>query len=198
MSFLTFIQLIITAAIFVTRANHTDALESNITVHCPTWYYPSEHDLGKCKCGSTVGGKVRCLSDDKVGLVAGDCMTYTDNQVVVGLCHYAPSNASTLDSLYTTMPMNATDLDDFMCGGLNRTGLMCSKCREGLTLAALSYQMECTQCSSTEKGLVIFICLTLMPTTVFFLIVMLCNINIRSIRTYECCPGHHSNLFSNS
>jgi len=65
-------------------------------------------------------------------------------------------------------------------GSYNRTGLMCSKCREGLSLAAFSYQRECIQCTSTVKGIIIFACLTLLHTTAFFLTVLLCNINLAS------------------
>jgi len=123
---------------------------------------------------------VLCLSENRVGVAVGNCMTYTDDQLLVGTCLYAPSNSNTLESLYTTMPMNVTMLDDFVCGSHNRTGLMCSKCREGLSLAALSYQMECIQCSSSVKGIIIFFSLTFLPTTAFFLFVMLCNINLTS------------------
>jgi hypothetical protein len=151
-------------------------------MECPTWYLPSESDPGSCVCGNTLNGKVRCLQDEQVSVVVGNCMSYDEElgEPVVGLCPYSVHDASQSNFLYTTMPKNVSKLNEFMCGGKNRTGLFCSKCEEGLTLAAMSYLGECVVCDSISKGVILFFVMAFIPTTIFFLLLMVCTINISS------------------
>ena len=103
-----------------------------------------------------------------------------DNEMLVGLCPYSVSKLRILDNLYTALPKNPSEVNDFMCSGLNRTGLLCSQCEEGLSLAVLSYSMECIECKNTARGIVFFLILTFVPATVFFLIVVVCSVDILS------------------
>ena len=167
---------------FIHVSSQDELPDPNSSISCPTWYLPAENE-DKCVCGNTISGKLRCLEDDRVSLIVGNCMTHTDDgQTLVGLCPYAVPNASLLEDLYTTLPKNLLMLNQFMCGGLNRTGLLCSNCQDGLTLAAMSYHRKCIQCTSsdTRKGIALFLLLSFLPTTVFFLIVMICSIDIAS------------------
>lgn len=177
-------SLLITSSLSVSHVSSTRDLVplSNVStiVECPTWYRLSESDPDKCVCGDTLDGKVRCLQDEQVGMVVGNCMTYTNDETLIGLCPYAPSKASFLDDIYTTLPSNVSDLDSFMCGGINRTGLLCSECMEGQSLAVMSYERRCVECISMSRGIVSFIALALIPTTLFFLLVMVCTIDISS------------------
>ena len=161
---------------------HTQHLP-NSSFSCPTWYIPDDDDESKCVCGDTIGMQLKCLPDDQVSLIVGNCMTQTDDgQALVGLCPYAVPNASLLENLYTTLPKNLSVLNQFMCDGLNRTSLLCSHCQDGLTLAAMSYHRKCIQCTSsdTKKGIALFLFLTFVPTTLFFILVMVCSIDIAS------------------
>ena len=80
-------------------------------------------------------------------------------------------------------------VNEFMCGSLNRTGLLCSQCQEGLSLAAMSYRRECVECSNTSKGIVLFIALAFIPTTAFLLVSD--DVQHRHIlRANECCFSH--------
>ena len=150
-----------------------DNMDGNIT-ECPTWYILQD---GKCVCG---GGDINCIVDEQVTLHLLHCMTYTNHQVLLGNCPYSMDSAMNGD--YTPLPKNVSELNEFMCGGRNRTGLLCSQCRDNLTLAALSYTRECIECSDAyvRKGIVLFLVLAFIPTTAFFLIVMVCSVNIFS------------------
>ena len=60
---------------------------------------------------------------------------YAENEtVVIGLCPYG-TQKDTIQGLYVEPPQNVTELNDFLCSGLNRTGLMCSQCQAGLGTA---------------------------------------------------------------
>ena len=75
-------------------------------------------------------------------ILAGYCMSYDDtvNDTVIGRCpfnyHYPDAQ-----SFYITLPKHASELNSFMCSGLNRAGLFCSQCQGGLGPNILSYKM---------------------------------------------------------
>ena len=114
--------------------------------------------------------------------MAQNCMTFTDNQLFFGKCPYTANSTPALYHDYFILPKNVSKLNDFMCGGHNRTGLLCSQCRDNLTLAALSYTRKCIECSDADvrKGVVMFLVFAFIPTTAFFLLVMLCMRDITS------------------
>ena len=163
------------------NGNLTSKLNST-SEKCPTWYSPTKNGNSSCLCGHTIHNKVHCLKDDRVSLLVGNCMTYTDNQALVGLCPYTAHNSDPVSNLYTTMPKNLSELNEFMCGWNNRTGLLCSQCKEGLSLAVLSYERVCMECSdkSAYMGIFLFLVLAFVPTTLFFLVVVFCKIDIFS------------------
>ena len=149
------------------------AQNASTVTECPTWHILVD---GKCVCG---GGAVKCLPDGKVAIVTATCMTYNDGELFLGDCPYT-ANSTYLN--YVTLPSNVSKLNEFMCGGRNRTGFLCNQCRDNLTLAALSYTRECIECSDADvrKGIVLFLVFAFTPTTAFFLLVMLCMRDITS------------------
>ena len=60
-----------------------------------------------------------------------------------------------------------------VCSGLNRTGVLCSQCKEGLGTAIFSYSMQCLPCMSSGLGWTLFILLATFPTTILFLVVLI-------------------------
>ena len=167
---------------FADEENYTEVTKRSFDAHtteCPTWYLPAENDTSKCVCGNILSGKIKCLEGERVSMLVESCITYTEEQLV-GVCRYVPSDGKLLKDLYITFPKNVSKVNEFMCGSLNRTGLLCSQCQEGLSLAAISYRRECVECSNPSKGIVLFIVLTFIPTTAFFLLVMMCSIDISS------------------
>jgi hypothetical protein len=176
------LQLLI--LLFATNTSQSAASTNNhgAAIECPTWYR-GDGDSSECVCGDALDGKVKCLRNEQVSLAVGNCMTSTETsgEAVVGLCPYLILGASLVDDFYTTLPKNASELDDFVCGGVNRTGLLCSRCREGLSLAAMSYQRQCIACGDNlAGGIATFVTLLLVPSMIFFLIVMLCSVDISS------------------
>ena len=71
-------------------------------------------------------------------------------------------------------------LNDHMCGPLNRTGLLCSQCQEGLGPAALSAYRECLGCMGEPYGWIFYIFMAMFPQTVFCLFVIIFRINAAS------------------
>ncbi len=84
-----------------------------------------------------------------------------------------------LTHFYTTLPQNISELNEFMCGWNNRTGVLCIQCKSGLSLAALSlYKKQCIKCSHLGNGVALFLFLAFIPATLIFFLVMTCRIDI--------------------
>ena len=93
-------------------------------------------------CGATIGIDVLCDdATEQTLILAGFCMSYNNqvNDTVIGAC---PFNYHLPDAneYYVTLPNDTSELNSFMCSGLNRTGLLCSQCQKGLGPAVLSYK----------------------------------------------------------
>ena len=119
------------------------------------------------------------------------CVTYnTDtNDTQVGSCFYNCENTAkrTLyDRIYHPLPRNpVTDLNDFMCGRFNRTGVLCGECQEGLSPLVLSYDLRCVDCPDGHKNWWKFIVVGFIPLTFFFFLITFFNINVTSSRIHE-------------
>ena len=149
-----------------------------------TWTYLSN---GRCQCGGDVRGTVRCSTIlDRVSVLACSCMTYDDDKdgVVTATCPYghgywyASKNLSwNYDPDYHILPSNITELNNAMCGRLNRDGLLCSKCKDDSSLIVYSYDLYCIKCSSSNYNWLKFMAVAFIPLTLFYFVVILFRIN---------------------
>ena len=69
------------------------------------------------------------------------------------------------------------DLNDRMCGAMNREGFLCSQCKPGYGPAPYSSTGKCVECKdgSTRQWL-LYLALELVPSTVFYFVVILFNV----------------------
>ena len=151
------------------------------TEECPTWFIPQViNDTVNCICGVSLEKEVVCDPNSNRSMIPADyCMTYDEeyNSTVAGSCPYN-DHTPDFEQLYTKLPRNVSDLNEFMCGNLNRTGILCSHCKPGLGPAVLFSTMECLECLNSCIGWLLNILLAVFPTTVLFLIVVLCEIRL--------------------
>ena len=150
--------------------------------HCPTWFIPRSNHTGDCMCGAQTLEEVKCCEHSNQSMVRlGSCLTYnysTDVQVVGG-CPYN-SHSPDSDEVYVKLPRNISLLNEFMCGGLNRGGVLCSHCKEGLGIPVFSYTLHCLSCLESLGGWLLYIFLAVFPTTIFFLILIIFKIRVTS------------------
>ena len=143
---------------------------------CPTWYHTNS--AGWCECGARLRDQVMCKPKKKVAIDAWLCMSYDNKSkvTVAGKCMYSPLGSYNND-FFIKQPIAVTELDNFTCGWLNRTGLLCSHCRnQSHGVAVLSYRYECVECLGSIYGWLLYFTLVLVPVTIFFLIIIVCNI----------------------
>ena len=162
------------------------------TAGCPTWTYPElNNETETCICGPPIHEMVHCNKTlNEVSILDCHCLTtmYDDGsdtnstvEVIAAPCFYGCSfKTALIDTVYHRMPTDTSQLNDAMCGRLNRTGRLCSKCKDGLSPLLYSYHVHCIDCSNTKLNWLKFTAVTIIPTTVFFFLVVVFKINAMS------------------
>ena len=100
----------------------------------------------------------------------------SSNDTLLGACPFNYHDPE-IQRLYITLPNNNSKLNSFMCGDLNRTGLLCSQCQQALGPAVLSYRPQCIECLDRWYGWLVYITAALLPSTLFCLLVIIFQVS---------------------
>ena len=149
---------------------------------CPTWTLPASPTISKgvCECGSSIGGLVKCDDSDlNVSLLMGHCMTYDEGEEMAYLAA-CPFRLKGGYDIYTPLPRNASELNDFTCSPYHRHGLVCSQCNPGYGPSVYTHNLQCYKCSGLYSGWALYIFFELFPITVLFSIMSLLHIRLTS------------------
>ena len=169
----------ISLILFATSLPFTTANQSD----CPPWFFPDADNGTECVCSSAETDKAVECGKDTALLRIGVCMTYNNKtkETEIGQCPYIlqRSNFST-NKLYFNLPKDTSNLNSFMCGLLHRKGLLCGECEEGFGLALFSYTLECKRCWGHGVGWILYITLTVIQTTVLYIIVVVFHVSATS------------------
>lgn len=156
----------------------TEEIHSN---QCPPWFfYNATTKLCECYSSPSTDNIVKCTKNGAL-LKYGYCMTYNEGEgYYVGLCDYFnldKYNKSTLNK-YISLPSNVSELNDYMCGPLNRKGIMCNQCINGYGLSVTSTGHTCSDCASAWYGVPLYLFLEFVPITIFYLLILIFKINM--------------------
>ena len=184
-----------------TEGSRTIHVSLNLTLEtCPPGFDQGyDHNIKKkeCRCSNNdYRGHIRCLAEDLKSQID---TKYWFGLVEVGstkqyLMGYIPlyfvSNVHRINSSksFVDLPGNLSQVDEFLCGHLNRRGILCGECLPDYAVAINSPNYECVSCNDTtitkSAGyFVAYILLTYGPITILFLIIVLCNFNLVSSAT---------------
>ncbi len=143
---------------------------------CPTWF--KELEPGNCVCEVQLS-RLNCDPLSKnVSIFSGFCLTISDDGTeIFGDCPY---NANAPLLTFFTLPQNVSQLNEVMCGPLNRTGVLCSQCKPGLGPAVFSYYRECKECLDYPYGWILFFVRLFVSLTLFCIVVIAFRINVAS------------------
>ena len=83
---------------------------------------------------------------------------------------------------YRLLPQNISELNDIMCGPLNRKGYLCRDCIDGygLAMTAFEHPYDCYKCSGNWHGVILYLILELIPVTLFYLVVLVFQFRLTS------------------
>ena len=142
---------------------------------CPTWFV---HKSNRCECGLQFRNILECSQEHtEIKIMSSFCLTYSNNKEHFGACPY---NTDTSFLSLRAVPSDVSQLDEAMCGPLNRTGLLCSQCQPGLGPAVFSYYRECKECMKWPYGWIVLFVRLIVPLTLFCVLVIVFQINIAS------------------
>ena len=154
---------------------------------CPTWFVPNLK-TGRCDCGDGTenesGEFVICKQGSNSSYITnGVCVTYNSTSKLTskGQCPYNTARASSKTDLpIHLLAKDVLQLNEQMCGPLNRTGLLCSQCQQGLGPAVLSYYRECLECMDEPYGWILYFFITTSQLTIFCVLVIIFRFNAAS------------------
>ena len=149
---------------------------------CPPWYFYNT-TTNHCQCyhGDRLEMDILC-NEDSILLEVGNCMTYERNiGTFFARCYYfqLPNGNITADG-YFQIPNNVSELNDYMCGHMNRKGVVCSECIDGFGPTVTSFGYKCTNCSKAWSGVALYILVEFVPITIFYVLVLTFRINMTS------------------
>ena len=151
---------------------------------CP-FLFRYNNETKQCKCPSSLFDRndvLKC-ANGRALLRYNYCMTYKEEMrtISVSFCTYFDhSNYNISEPGYIDLPDNISELNDYMCGPMNRKGILCSECIDGYGPSVTSLHFRCSDCTNAWYRVPLYLLLELVPVTVFYLIVLIFQLNITS------------------
>ena len=126
--------------------------------------------------------EIKCSNQGPL-LPFGYCATYNEENkhLSIAKCPYFQPNGYNITvSGYINLPRNLSQLNDYMCGPLNRKGLVCSECANGFGPSVTSFGFNCANCTDAWYGVPLFLVVKFVPITVFYFIILVFQISVTS------------------
>ena len=152
---------------------------------CPPWYYKKK---GQCKPGELPPDGI-ITSDGRMSVMDCYCATFDAETCMadVGKCIFncANLNKSDLrDEVFRKLPSEISELNRLICDKFNRTGTLCSRCKNNTFPLGYSFDLQCVACTDIKANWVKYIFVAFIPLTAFWFIIVLFQINIVSSHLY--------------
>ena len=119
-----------------------------------------------------------------VQLRFGYCITVKnegENRLFATKCPYFQIKGHNVSEPgHIKLPDNISELNDYMCGPMNRKGFLCEDCIHGFAVSFTSMGHKCSNCTDTWYGVPLYLLIELAPITVFYLIILIFQVHITS------------------
>ena len=186
---------ILIIAVFCSQVHCGDDVQSSH--HCPPFFVRTNSG---CSCGFAIDEEtahyfwvthvVRCHFTENTTYAYMNpayCMSYNETTgVTVGYCPYnscsrrEDSQCIGRGLSYVKVEQDPLLINDRMCGDINRTGFLCSKCKDDLGPAVFYYGLPCVKCLGNTRGWLLYLTLAFIPSTIFFLLLTALQIHLSS------------------
>ena len=151
---------------------------------CPTlFFYNTETEQCECYSSSSIDDIVKCSYPERGALLKyGYCMTHNKGGTFVGRCQYFEIKGHNISERpgFIILPDNVSELNEYMCGPMNRKGLVCSECIEGFGPSVTSLGHTCSNCTDAWYGIPLFLFIEFVPITIFYVLVIIFQISLTS------------------
>ena len=131
---------------------------------------------------------IKCTDNNYgVFLSIGHCLTYRDEhgrqQLYEFKCNYFQlegHQVSHYEPGYIKLPDNVSELNDYMCGPMNRKGFLCEEYIDNFSVSMTSIGNKCSNCTDVWYGIPLYLIVELVPITAFYLFILVFQIHITS------------------
>ena len=138
------------------------------------------NETGECECLGHLFNKfgitLAMCANNRAFIRYTYCMTYNEviNTLSASFCLYfelSGHNTSDFAPGFINLPdnNNISKLNDYMCGPMNRKGLVCSECIDSYGSSVTSPNFRCADCSNALYGIPLYLLLELVPSQSFIL-----------------------------
>ena len=149
---------------------------------CPPWSY-YDATVKQCICYDSAGQSIQC-TDKGVLSIYSLCVTHDDETGIIssGYCLYFEIQGHNISNEpgHIILPDNVSELNEYMCGPMNRRGLVCSECIEGYGPSVTSLRNRCSNCTNVWYGVLLYFFTEIVPVTIFYVIVLVFQLNLTS------------------
>jgi hypothetical protein len=138
----------------------------------------SDHEDGGCEAWFSF---MKCTDEGTV-LSIGHCMSYKEGEGTFAMeCPYFQLEGHDMaERGYIKLPSNTSDLNEYMCGSMNRKGWLCKDCIDGFGPSITSVGYKCVNCTGVWYGVPLYLLQEFVPITIFFLIILIFRIHLAS------------------
>ena len=143
------------------------------------WSYS---DNGTCECGKIPHNILSCNIGDISTIKRCYCVTYNESEAIMeaGNCLFTCDVSNDKYRGYLPLPRNNTELNEFICGELHRSGTLCGECMHNYFPQVYSFNIDCVKCPGGKDNWWKFVLTAFLPLTAFFFMVLFFRINIAS------------------
>ena len=169
----------------VTWLTTTQMSLANEDPDCPLWFvFNTAARQCECYTNPSTNGIVKCKKQE-AEIKVGYCMTYEERErlLCIAPCFYFHGDTrsfNTTNDNYIRLAKNISQLNDYMCGPMNRKGRVCSECINGFGPSIISIGSVCSNCTDAWYGVPLYLFLEFVPITIFYVIILLFRINVTS------------------
>ena len=127
---------------------------------------------------------VKCTDSHGIFLSIGHCLTYENGKGAYEIkCPYFQLDGHQISDYkpgYIKLPDNISELNDYMCGPMNRKGFLCEECIDGFSVSMTSLGHKCSNCTDAWYGIPLYLATELVPITAFYLLILIFQIHLTS------------------
>ena len=179
------LTILVSQSLVGTATNDKNAVSSNNSLSVPN--STQNFDGSKCQQILCSESKYDCTeivcSQNGPTLHYSYCVTYSEdtNLLSMSTCRYFESRGYNITAAQSVLlPRNLSQLNDYMCGPLNRKGLVCSECADGFGPSVTSFKHKCVNCTDAWYRVPLFLILEFAPMTVLYIIVLVFQVSVTS------------------
>ena len=183
-----------TAALSV-HTQYSQLDSRNLSLHrkfdsteCPSVWYKFNQTTQDCQCipltALTCDGK-HAYADTHYILTYNSASKRISTQSGENMRYkYLEGYNVTKDGYHVLLPDNISELNQYMCGPLNRKGYRCSECINGYGPTIISEPASCSNmcylCKHTWYNLLLYPLVQFLPLTVFYLLILVFQVRLTS------------------